>query len=168
MEQLNRWADNVCMYTFYLPASFSAIGFQEGAGMQNPRFSQSCAPPISCTLSLSLSLSRPSISLLSLSRSTQDRCRAHRLCRGKGRADGRNAGWARAIVRCASWQHTEHTLPDDCHTATSWWIPTTRCVLLNAQLPDASWWICNTSWVLLELPTARFFDKVPPVPTTSA
>jgi hypothetical protein len=52
MEQLNRWADNVCMCTFNLPASFSASGFQGGAGRQNQRFSQSCALPISRTLAL--------------------------------------------------------------------------------------------------------------------
>jgi len=37
MEQVKRWADNVCMCTFDLPANLSASGYQ-GAGMQNPRF----------------------------------------------------------------------------------------------------------------------------------
>ncbi len=44
MDQEKRWADYVCMCTFYLPASLSASGFQ-GAGRQNPGSSQSCARP---------------------------------------------------------------------------------------------------------------------------
>jgi hypothetical protein len=44
MEQLKRWADYVCMCTFYLPASLSASEFQ-GAGRQNPVSSQSSVRP---------------------------------------------------------------------------------------------------------------------------
>jgi len=47
MEQVKRWADNVCMCTFDLPAYLSASGFQ-GAGRQNPGFSQSCARTVCC------------------------------------------------------------------------------------------------------------------------
>jgi hypothetical protein len=53
-----RWSSSkgVCMCTFYLPASLSASGFQ-GAGRQNPRFSQSCAQPtLAVCGSLSLGL----------------------------------------------------------------------------------------------------------------
>jgi hypothetical protein len=38
-----RWADYVCMCTFYLPAFLYAIGFQ-GAGRQNPGSSHVRAP----------------------------------------------------------------------------------------------------------------------------
>ncbi len=112
MEQLNRWADNVCMCTFYLPASFSATGFQGAAGRQNPRFFT-----IMCATHLFYSLSRPSITLLSLSRRKTAVART-RLCRGKGpggRTDGKPGG-----PEVRFWQHTERTLADDCHTATSW------------------------------------------------
>ncbi len=44
MEQLKRWADNVCVCAFCLPASISASEFQV-AGRQKPRFSQSSARP---------------------------------------------------------------------------------------------------------------------------
>jgi hypothetical protein len=69
--------------------------------------------------SLVLSLSRPSITLLSLSR-RKTRCRAHATLPGEG-ADGRTerrVGQSNREVRF--WQHTERTLADDCHTATSW------------------------------------------------
>jgi hypothetical protein len=84
------------MCTFYLPASFSASGFQGGAGRQNPRFSQSCALPISCTLSLV----RLSLSSLPLDARPLSRARVFAGGRG-GRADGRKAGWARGALLAA-------------------------------------------------------------------
>jgi len=50
-----RWSSSkgVCMWTFYLPASLSASGFQ-GAGRQNPRFTQTLCNPLSLCAAPSL------------------------------------------------------------------------------------------------------------------
>jgi hypothetical protein len=68
----------------------------------------------------SLVLSLSSVYHSPLSLSTQDRCRADASLPGEG-AGGRTerrVGQSNSEVHF--WQHTARTLPDDCHTATSW------------------------------------------------
>ncbi len=93
MEQLNTWADKVHILSAGLLCC-----------QRISRRSRQAEPKvftIMCATHLLYSLSRPSITLLSLS--TQDRCRAHASLPGEraGRADGRKAGWARGALLAA-------------------------------------------------------------------
>jgi hypothetical protein len=84
-----------CAHVIRLPPFLPADFKEEQAGRTQGFHNQVRYP----SLVLSLSLVRLSVSSLSRRKTAVARTR---LSRGLGQADGRNAGWARAIVRCAS------------------------------------------------------------------